>query len=75
MESQRDKERRKACLEVMEILGEERFGLTFHEIYIKTTSHLEDVISTIVTMAEMGYLDNFIYNGIMFYRFKRDKNE
>lgn len=74
-EIQRDKDRRKACAEVMDILNQHQYGLTFHEIFIKSTCYLEDVVSTMIAMGELGMLEEAIIGGTVFYRFKRDKNE
>lgn len=72
METQRDKDRRKACVQVLDILMDFPDGLMFHSLYLKTEKVcIEDVISTLVTMGELGLLDNFIMCGSVYYRMRR----
>lgn len=74
MVTERDLERQKCCKEVSEILVDYPKGLAFHEIYVRTHGYVEDVVSTLVAMAELGILDCYVKAGTVYYR-RKDYNE
>ena len=76
METERDIQRRKACVQVLDILMDYTKGFTFQQLYLKTEKvPLEDVVSTLVTMGELQLLDNYILNGTVYYRMRRKFDE
>jgi hypothetical protein len=76
METERDIQRRKAAVQVVDILMDYNKGITFQTLFLKTEKvPLEDVVSTLVTMGELKLLDNFIMNGTVYYRMRRKFDE